>query len=104
MPVGKQWTDEHRTTLKTGSGRWKMKSAHDDRRLLRMTVNDDTASARQLAAHWSTDIGVLLSASSIHRRLLQRGLRARVPLYRITLMAYIDGCVFSGLIAQRLGS
>nr|XP_042910796.1 uncharacterized protein LOC107441252 [Parasteatoda tepidariorum] len=52
-----------------------------------MAVNDRTASSRQLAAHWSTATGVQLSASSIRRRLLRRGLRARVPLYRIPLTA-----------------
>ncbi|GFT95216.1 uncharacterized protein TNCV_3325531 [Trichonephila clavipes] len=49
MPVWKQWTDEHRTTRKTGSGRWKVTSARDDRHLLRMAMNNRTASFRQLA-------------------------------------------------------
>ncbi|GFX66931.1 hypothetical protein TNCV_999701 [Trichonephila clavipes] len=44
-----------------------------------MAVNDRTASSRQLAAHWSTTTG--------HRCPLHRGLRARVPLNRIPLMA-----------------
>ncbi|GFV79588.1 transposable element Tcb2 transposase [Trichonephila clavipes] len=52
-----------------------------------MVVNDRTASSRQLAAGWSTATGVLMSASSIRRRLTHRGLRARVPLYRIPLTA-----------------
>ncbi|GFU87103.1 transposable element Tcb2 transposase [Trichonephila clavipes] len=34
--------------------RWKVTSACDDRHLLRMVVNDRTASSRQLAALWST--------------------------------------------------
>ncbi|GFT62440.1 hypothetical protein TNCV_2899741 [Trichonephila clavipes] len=59
MRVCEKWTDEHRTTRKTGIRRW------------------------QLAAHWSTTTDVLTSASSIRRCLLHRGLRARVPLYRI---------------------
>ncbi|GFV71860.1 transposable element Tc1 transposase [Trichonephila clavipes] len=42
-----------------------------------MAVNDRTASSRQLAARWSTATGVLISASSIRRRLLHRGLRHR---------------------------
>ncbi|GFV53901.1 transposable element Tcb2 transposase [Trichonephila clavipes] len=42
-------------------------------------------SHRQLTARWSTATGVLISASSILRRLLHRGLRARVPLYKIPL-------------------
>ncbi|GFT95752.1 uncharacterized protein TNCV_311161 [Trichonephila clavipes] len=51
MRVWKQWTDEHRTTRKTGSGRWKGTSVHDDRHLLCVVVNDRTASSRQLATH-----------------------------------------------------
>ncbi|GFU64396.1 transposable element Tcb1 transposase [Trichonephila clavipes] len=50
-----------------------------------MAQTDRTASSRQLAAQWSTATGVSLCASSIRRRLLQRGLRARIPLYRIPL-------------------
>ncbi|GFX80166.1 transposable element Tc1 transposase [Trichonephila clavipes] len=50
-----------------------------------MAVNDRTASSRQLSARWSTATGVLESTSSIRRRLLHRGLRARSPLYRIPL-------------------
>ncbi|GFV13153.1 transposable element Tc1 transposase [Trichonephila clavipes] len=52
-----------------------------------MVVNHLTASSKQLAARWSTATGVLMSASSIRRRLLHRGLRARVPLYRTPLTA-----------------
>ncbi|GFV69630.1 transposable element Tc1 transposase [Trichonephila clavipes] len=81
------WNDEHQTTRKTGSGRWKVTSARDDGHLLRMALNDHTASSKQLAARWSTAISVLMSASSILRRLLYRGLRARVPSYRIPLTA-----------------
>ncbi|GFW71852.1 transposable element Tcb2 transposase [Trichonephila clavipes] len=87
MRVWKQCTDEHRTTRKTCSGRRKVTSAHDDRHLLRMVGNDRTASSRQLAARWSTATGVLMSTLSILRRLLHRGLRARVPLCRIPLTA-----------------
>ncbi|GFW30471.1 transposable element Tc1 transposase [Trichonephila clavipes] len=46
MRIWKQWTDKHRTTRKTGSGRWKVTSACDDRHLLCMVVNDHTASSR----------------------------------------------------------
>ncbi|GFW80419.1 transposable element Tcb1 transposase [Trichonephila clavipes] len=52
-----------------------------------MVVNDRTASSRQLATHWSSVTGVLMSASSIRRRLLHRGMGARVLLYRIPLTA-----------------
>ncbi|GFY15442.1 transposable element Tcb1 transposase [Trichonephila clavipes] len=62
-------------------------SACNDQHLLHMAVNDHTASSRQLAAHWSTATGVLMSALSIHRHLLHRGLHARVSLYRIPLTA-----------------
>ncbi|GFX86348.1 HTH_Tnp_Tc3_2 domain-containing protein [Trichonephila clavipes] len=64
-----------------------------------MAANDCTASSGQLAARWSTTTGVLMTASSIRQRLLHRGLRARVPLYRIPLTQTIDGCVFNGLMS-----
>ncbi|GFX05105.1 transposable element Tcb1 transposase [Trichonephila clavipes] len=48
-----------------------------------MAVNDRSASDRQLATRWSTARGVLMLALSIRRCLLHRGLRARVPFYRI---------------------
>ncbi|GFV14189.1 transposable element Tc1 transposase [Trichonephila clavipes] len=62
-----------------------MTSAREDRRLVRMAQTDRTALSRQLAAQWSTATHVSLCASSIRRRLLQRGLRARIPLCRIPL-------------------
>ncbi|GFX61702.1 transposable element Tc1 transposase [Trichonephila clavipes] len=74
MRVWKQWTVEPRITRKTGSGRRKVTSEDDDRHLFRMAGNDRTASSKQLAARWSTATGVLMSASSIRRRLLHRGL------------------------------
>ncbi|GFX43217.1 transposable element Tc1 transposase [Trichonephila clavipes] len=77
MRVWKQWTDEHRTTRKTGSGRRKVTSARDDRHLLYMVVNYPKTFSRQLAARWSTATGVLMSASSIRRCLLHHGMRAR---------------------------
>ncbi|GFV38888.1 transposable element Tcb1 transposase [Trichonephila clavipes] len=55
-----------------------------------MAVNDRTASSRQLAARWSTATGVLMSVSSIRWCLLHRGLRERVPLYRIPLTASLE--------------
>ncbi|GFX61873.1 transposable element Tcb1 transposase [Trichonephila clavipes] len=52
---------------------------------------------------WSTATGVLMSASSIRRCVLHRGLRARVPLYRIPLTQTIDGCVCNGLMSTEPG-
>ncbi|GFU57250.1 transposable element Tcb2 transposase [Trichonephila clavipes] len=85
MRVWKQWTDEHRTTRKTGSGRRKVTSVRDDRHLLRMAGNEHIVSSRQLATRWSTATDVLMLTSSIRRHLLHRGLRARMPLYRISI-------------------
>ncbi|PRD22280.1 UNVERIFIED_CONTAM: hypothetical protein NCL1_49495 [Trichonephila clavipes] len=48
----------------------------------KVTRNDNIASSWQLALRWSSATGVQMSASSIRRRLLHRGLCARVPLYR----------------------
>ncbi|GFX54099.1 transposable element Tc1 transposase [Trichonephila clavipes] len=87
MRAWKQWTYVHRTTRKTGCGRRKVTSARDDRHQIHIAVNDPTASSRQLAACWSTVTGVLMSDSSIHRRLLHRGFCARMRLYRIPLTA-----------------
>ena len=81
MRVWKQWTDECRTTRKPGSGPRNV--TRDDRHLVRMTWTDRRTSSRQLAAQWSITTGVSFCASSIRRRLLQRGLRARTPLYKI---------------------
>ncbi|GFS48007.1 uncharacterized protein TNCV_3599511 [Trichonephila clavipes] len=96
MRVWKQWTDEHRTTRKTGIGRRKVTSACDDRHL---AVNGRTASSRQLAARWSTATGVLMSTSSIRRNLMHRGMRVRVPLYRIPSRQTIDGYVCNVLMS-----
>ncbi|GFY10448.1 uncharacterized protein TNCV_1463381 [Trichonephila clavipes] len=74
MRVWKQWTDGYQTTRKTGIGQRKLTSACNNRYLLRMEVNDRTAFSRHLAVRWSTVTGVLMSASSIHVRLLHRGL------------------------------
>ncbi|GIY58064.1 transposable element Tc1 transposase [Caerostris darwini] len=84
-PLWKQWTDECRTTRKSGSGLRNVRSAREDRHLVRMALTDRPASSRQLTAQWSLATGISLCASSIRRRLLQRGLRARTPLYRIPL-------------------
>ncbi|GFY22842.1 transposable element Tc1 transposase [Trichonephila clavipes] len=85
MRVSKQRTDEGRTARKSGSGPRNVTSARDDRRLELMAQTDRTTSSRQLAAQWSIATCVSLCASSIRRRLLQRGLHARIPLYRIPL-------------------
>ncbi|GFU05318.1 transposable element Tc1 transposase [Trichonephila clavipes] len=79
MRVSKQWTDEGRTARKSGCGPRNVTSAHGDRRLVRTAQTNRTASSRQLAAQGPTVTGVSLCASSIQRRLLQRGLHARIP-------------------------
>ncbi|GFV16972.1 uncharacterized protein TNCV_1768831 [Trichonephila clavipes] len=62
--VWKQWTDEHGTTRKTGSGRRKVTSARDDRHLLRMAVNNHTASSRQLVYYYRcTNVGFINSST-----------------------------------------
>ncbi|GFW70984.1 transposable element Tc1 transposase [Trichonephila clavipes] len=67
------------------SGPRNVTPAREDRHLVRMAQTDRTYFSRQLAAQWSTATRVSLCASSIRRSLLQRGLRARIPLYRIPL-------------------
>ena len=74
-------------------------SAGDYRHVHRMTVNDRTASSRQLAESWSTATGVLISASTILRHLLHRGLRARVPLCKSPSRQTIESCVCNVLMS-----
>nr|XP_042894794.1 uncharacterized protein LOC122268735 [Parasteatoda tepidariorum] len=85
MRVWKQWTDECQTTRKSGSGPRNVTSACDDRHLVRKALTGHTAPSRQLAAQLSIATGVSLCASLIRRRQLQRGLRAKTPLYRFTI-------------------
>ncbi|GFW02456.1 transposable element Tcb2 transposase [Trichonephila clavipes] len=63
MRVWKQWTDEHRTAQKTGSGRRKVTSARDDRYLLHVAGNDHTASP----GSWKP-VGLLLQDHDSHIR------------------------------------
>ena len=81
MHIWKKWT----AGRKPGSGECKSITAWDDRHLIRMALTDCTASSCVLAEHWSTATGALLSSSTVHRSLQQRGLRARLPLSRIPL-------------------
>ena len=60
-------------------------SARGNLYLLRMGINDRTAYSRQLAVSWFTATDVLMSVSSIRRRLLHHVLSARVFLYKIHL-------------------
>ncbi|GFY02750.1 hypothetical protein TNCV_3506301 [Trichonephila clavipes] len=53
MQVRKQWTDEYRSTRKTGIGQWKVTSARVNPHLHRMAVNDRTTSSRQLVYCYS---------------------------------------------------
>ncbi|GFW82960.1 hypothetical protein TNCV_4603871 [Trichonephila clavipes] len=69
--------------------------------LLRMTVNDRTASSGQLAEHWSTATGVLMSASSIRRRLLHHGLRARDHDRRIRVRHYAGQSCLPECVIER---
>ncbi|GFV57230.1 transposable element Tcb1 transposase [Trichonephila clavipes] len=103
MRVWKQGNDEHLATRNTGSGRRKVTSACDDRHLLRMAVNDRTASSRQLAARSSTATGVLMSASSIHRHPLHHGLRQGCLYTGSLSQQTIDSCVCNGLMSTETG-
>ncbi|GFV56211.1 transposable element Tcb2 transposase [Trichonephila clavipes] len=82
-----RWTNDCRATRKTGSGRWKVASGCDARQLLRRVMNYSTASSRLLEACWSSATCQLMSASSIRRRLLHRGIGCKVDLYMISIMA-----------------
>ncbi|GFW23638.1 hypothetical protein TNCV_4091811 [Trichonephila clavipes] len=60
----KQRTDEHQSTRTIDSGRRRVMSSRDERHLLRMALNNRTASSCQLEERWSTTAGVLMSDSS----------------------------------------
>ena len=77
-----QTRTEQLEKIAVDSGRW-----HQHATIETLAVNECTASFRQLAARWSTAIDVLMPASSTCRRLLHRGLRAKVPFYSIPLTA-----------------
>ncbi|GFY28720.1 transposable element Tcb2 transposase [Trichonephila clavipes] len=87
----------------TGSDRRKVTSARDDRHLFRIAVNDFTAFSRQLEASWSIATGVPMSASSIRRRLLHRGLRARCLYTESPSRQTIDGYVCNGFMSTEPG-
>ncbi|GFV01389.1 transposable element Tcb1 transposase [Trichonephila clavipes] len=73
----------------------------DDRHLVHMEVNDRTAPSRQLAARWSTSTSVLMSASSVRRGLLHRGLSARVPLCMTPITENYRRLLIPGAIFQQ---
>ncbi|GFX68454.1 hypothetical protein TNCV_3998861 [Trichonephila clavipes] len=64
-----------------------------------MTVNGRTTSSRQLAARWSTATGVLMSALSICRHLLHRGLRDHDG--RIRVRSYASERCFPECVIKR---
>ncbi|GFY20232.1 hypothetical protein TNCV_208641 [Trichonephila clavipes] len=82
MRVYKYWTDEYRKTRKLGSGRREVTSARNDQHLLRMVVNDHTASSRQMGVlqlmqlhpwpAYSSDISPIEHVGELVVRLLAR--------------------------------
>ena len=86
MWVWKQWTDEHQTS--PNNWQWTVEGDISTKGSPPALHGDEwlcIASSRQLAACWSTVTDVLMSASSICRRLLHHELHAKMPLYRIPL-------------------
>ena len=102
--VSKQYVDKHLTNRKNGSGWRKLTSAHNDRRLVCMEVNDCTASSEQLAARWSIANRDLMSASlpfmavSCTLDWMQEFLYTGYPSRQT-----IDGCVYYGLMKTEPG-
>ena len=70
---------------RAGTGPHNVTTAQDDRHLVRMAVTDRTASSTMLSRHWSTAIGLGLSASTVYCCLLRAGLVARMPLHQLPL-------------------
>ena len=83
--VWNQWREEGRTQRRAGTEPRNVTTARDDRHLVRMAVTDCTASSTVLSRRWSTATGLVLFASTVHRRLLRAGLVARMPLRRLPL-------------------
>ena len=63
--VWKQWTNERRTTRKTGSGRRKVTSVHDNRPLLCMVVNDLTVGITLVYCYRCTNVCFVNSLTSV---------------------------------------
>lgn len=85
MRAWRQWSEENRAHRRPGSGRPSTTTPRDDRHLYRMCVADRTATSTVLAQQWGAAVGRRMSASTVRRRLISRGLMARVPLLRIPL-------------------
>ena len=86
--VWNQWREEGRTPRQAGTGPCNVITTQDDRHLVCMAMMDRTASSTVLSRHWSTAMGLDLSASTVCHRLLRAGLVARMPLHRLPLSRY----------------
>lgn len=85
MRTWRQWSAEGRTHRQRGTGPRYHTTAREDRHLYRMAITDRTATSTTLAQQWNTVTSHSMSASSVRRRLVQRGLIARRPLLRLPL-------------------
>ena len=85
MHVWNQWREEGYTQRRAGTGPCNVTRAQDDRHLVCTAVMDRTASCIVLSRHWSTAMGLDLSASTVRHCLLRAALVARMPLRRLPL-------------------
>ncbi|GFU43666.1 transposable element Tc1 transposase [Trichonephila clavipes] len=86
MRVSKQWTDEGRTGRKSVSGPRNVTSVREDRRLVRMAQTDKRIAFSDNWQNSGQQLHVFHCVlHQFETALLQRGLHARIPLYRIPL-------------------
>lgn len=80
-----EWFTEGRRTRRDGSGRTTQTTPREDRHLIRMALQDRSASSSALAQQWNSVTHRSLSGVTVRRRLLRCGLPARRPLLRLPL-------------------
>lgn len=85
MRTCRQWTEDVFTHCRDGSGAHMAMSESEDWHLLLMAETNRTAASTTLAQQWRMVTNQAMSASTVPRRMLPRGLVARRPLLRLPL-------------------
>ncbi|GFX50880.1 transposable element Tcb2 transposase [Trichonephila clavipes] len=80
-----QWIREMSFTRRSGSGCPRQTSRREDRRIVRNTRVQPTASSAAIQAHVAPSLGALVSSRTIRRRLDEGHLGSRCPLHALSL-------------------
>ena len=80
-----QWLQEGTHTRRAGSGSSRITSEREDRRIRRMALANRYIISSQISSVINSDFTHRISNSTITRRLMEAGLRSRVPLRRLPL-------------------